>query len=185
MEASFRGLCPRDDAEQRVGRQTGPWYCASCAAVWKRADTARLSAASRARVAVPGTEASGSIRPSLHLLVMAQRRDSSGVSEPEFPTGQGQDVSFFLELITDSAQLAKRLEVSASASLKLGIGGGSAKAKFVSEQKINSYSAFLLVHVVVKNPTKRIRDVRITDSARELLATGKRAYFAGVVEMSS
>ncbi len=99
-------------------------------------------------------------------------------TEPESTTvGQGQDVSFFLELITDSVQLAKRLEVSASASLKVGLGGGSAKAKFVADQKINSYSAFLLVHVVVKNPTKRIRDVRLADSARELLATGKREGF--------
>jgi hypothetical protein len=47
-------------------------------------------------------------------------------TEPESPTvGQGQDISFFLELITDSAQLAKRLEVSASASLKVGLGGVS------------------------------------------------------------
>lgn len=99
-------------------------------------------------------------------------------TEPELPTvGQGQEVSFFLELITDSAQLAKRLEVSASASLKLGVGGGSAKAKFVSEQKINSYSCFLLVRVVVNNPTKRIRDVRLADTARELLATGKESEF--------
>jgi hypothetical protein len=55
--------------------------------------------------------------------------------------------------------------------------GGSAKAKFVSEQKINSYSVFLLVHVVVRNPTKRIRDVRLADSARELLATGQQEAF--------
>ena len=61
--------------------------------------------------------------------------------------------------------------------MKLGIGKGSAKAKFVAEQKINSYSVYLLVHVLVTNPTKRLRDVRLTDSARELLASGKPEEF--------
>jgi hypothetical protein len=97
--------------------------------------------------------------------------------EPQSSIGQGQDVTFSMEVITDSSQLARKLSVSASASLKVGVGGGSAKAKFVTEQKLNSYSTFLLLHVTVTNATQRLRDVRLSDSARKLLATGKPNEF--------
>jgi hypothetical protein len=91
-------------------------------------------------------------------------------TDPESPAGVlGQKVSFKLRQITSSSELAKELEISASASLRATFGGASAKATFASSQKINQFSIYLLVQVRVTNPTRRLRDVKLTNEASELL----------------
>lgn len=97
-------------------------------------------------------------------------------SEPG--VGRGQEITFKLVQFTDTLQLSNSLDVSASASMKADfLGSGSAKAKFVATQKTNSYSIYLLVRILVTNPTKLLRDVLLKEEARNLLARGQNEEF--------
>jgi SepF-like predicted cell division protein (DUF552 family) len=91
-------------------------------------------------------------------------------TEPESPVGvSGQEVVFKLRQITSSTELAKELNISASASLKAQFGKVSAKASYASQQNINQFSIYLVAQVSVTNPTRRLRDVKLTDEAWRLL----------------
>ena len=73
-------------------------------------------------------------------------------STKDVPSAGGQDVSFSLEMTSNSASLAKQIGLSATASLKYGISGsGSFKASFVNSIKQNSFSVYLVVQVNVIN----------------------------------
>jgi hypothetical protein len=91
-------------------------------------------------------------------------------TEPESPVGvAGQEVVFKLRQITSSSELAKELNISASASLRAAFGKVSAKATYVSQQNINQFSVYLIADVSVTNPTRRMRDIKLTDEAWKLL----------------
>ncbi|NEQ52048.1 MAG: hypothetical protein F6K11_18225 [Leptolyngbya sp. SIO3F4] len=83
----------------------------------------------------------------------------------------GQKVEFRLTQITNNAELTKSLNVTASASLGLGLFSGSAEAKYTSQQQINRYSTYLLISVIVQNPDKIIRSPRLKSEAFKLLQT--------------
>lgn len=88
----------------------------------------------------------------------------------EVPEGVGgQEVIFKLRQITSSLDLAKELNISASASLRAAFGNVSAKASYVSQQNINQFSIYLLAQVSVTNPLRRMRDVKLTDETWKLL----------------
>jgi hypothetical protein len=74
-----------------------------------------------------------------------------------------------LKLIENSYELAQSLDVSASVSVFHLSFGGSAKARYLSTQQINSFSLYLLVSVQVSNPDMVISRPRLTDEARRLL----------------
>jgi hypothetical protein len=91
-------------------------------------------------------------------------------TEPELPLRVlGQEVEFKIRQITSSAELAKELSISASASLKSQFGSVSAKASYASQQNVNQFSIYLIAQVRVTNPARRLRDVKLTDEAWNLL----------------
>ncbi len=100
------------------------------------------------------------------------RGDAVIRTEPTNPVGlDGQQTLFKLEVVEDTHSLARSMEVNASASLRLGFGSGSAKAAFVSQQEVNSYSVFCVVSVSVRNATKAMRDVTLNSSALKLVSS--------------
>jgi hypothetical protein len=88
----------------------------------------------------------------------------------ELEGGKGQTVFFRHYLVKSSSELAKHLELSASASINAKwFSEASAKARFLTVSKINQYSVYLLVQVVVTNSRQLMRDVNLTTDARNLL----------------
>jgi len=91
-------------------------------------------------------------------------------TDPEPPLGvTGQEVVFKLRQITTSSELAEELNISASGSFRAQFGKASAKASYASQQNINRFSVYLLVQVLVTNPVERMRDVKLTAEAWDLL----------------
>jgi hypothetical protein len=98
------------------------------------------------------------------------RGDCVILTDPESPAGvSGQEVVFKLRQITSSSELSKELNISVSASLKAQFGKVSAKASYASQQNINQFSIYLVAQVSVTNPTRRMRNVKLTDEAWNLL----------------
>ena len=82
----------------------------------------------------------------------------------------GQDTAFNLQIIEGSSQLAKALNVTASASFS-GYGfSASAEAKYLSEQEVSKYNLYALVSVRVTNPDKVIRNRRLKPETFQFLA---------------
>lgn len=107
-----------------------------------------------------------------------QRGDGVVRTPAEEVTGaEGQTVSFFLDRIETLEQLETALGVSAEASVGFGIGGGSAKLDFVRNCSFNSFSLFMLARVAVMNSFRQMRDVRLTESAAALVASGEGERF--------
>ncbi len=66
-----------------------------------------------------------------------------------------QESIFKIDLIESSHELAKKLKITTSASLKVGFGRGSAAASYVDEQQLNQYSLYILVSAEVLTPSER------------------------------
>jgi hypothetical protein len=89
---------------------------------------------------------------------------------PVVDNSQGQKVEFHLRQITNTAELHESLNVSASASVGIGLFGASAEFKYVAQQQVNQYSTYLLASVIVKNPDRIIRSPRFKPDVYKLLA---------------
>lgn len=88
----------------------------------------------------------------------------------EIEGGEGQTTSFQLHQITTTEELAKSLEIDFAASINAAFyGSGSFKAKYAYEQKINKFSVYLLVRVVIKNPWRQMSDIKLNEEAKQLL----------------
>ena len=111
--------------------------------------------------------------------VAGEVRDDCVVrTTPEPPSGvAGQEVIFKLRQITSSSALMKELNISASASLRATFGKVSAKASYASKQNVNQFSIYLLVQVSVTNPMRRMRDIKLTDEAWDLLEKNGEEQF--------
>lgn len=73
----------------------------------------------------------------------------------DVPGADGQEVLFKVELVSSTESIMEKLNVSASASLKYGMtGSGSATASFASQFQQNSYTIYIIVHVIVTNKQK-------------------------------
>ncbi len=93
------------------------------------------------------------------------RTEPQGIEDAE-----GYKISFRLRQVTTIQELEKSLEVDLSASIHFTLyGKGSLKAKYISEQKINKYSIYLLVRVVVKKPLRQMMNVELKNDAEQLL----------------
>lgn len=89
------------------------------------------------------------------------------------PEGVGGDEIFFaIDLISTRQELMRRMNISASASLKVAIGSGSSKARYFSEQNVHRYSIYIVVTCVVQHTSRRMRDVELNTQARQLLEAG-------------
>ncbi|NIR28750.1 MAG: hypothetical protein GWN84_05420 [Gammaproteobacteria bacterium] len=85
-------------------------------------------------------------------------------------TGGGQETLFELKMVRSLSELRKAMELSASAAFSGLLGGASAKARWVSEQKLHRESVYLLVKVEVKNRKEQLLDYRISEGAAAMLA---------------
>jgi hypothetical protein len=83
----------------------------------------------------------------------------------------GQQVIATLDLITSQEKLLEKLNFSASASIKIGLGSGDVRMKFAQESAYNEYSVYLLATVIVSNPPKTLVNRRLKPEA---LALAKR-----------
>lgn len=95
------------------------------------------------------------------------------------PVGAGgQTVNYELLQIEDASTLRKSLNISASAALSGGIGGGSAKASFFNSLEIDSYGLYIFLHVRVSNPTMTVKDFLLTENAIAYLTEyGAESFF--------
>lgn len=82
------------------------------------------------------------------------------------PLAAGQTVYQEISYTRSTSDLAKFLSVSASASIKTATGGGSARAKFAKQIKINKFSVNLLVFISVENAQQilKLNDLRLTEN---------------------
>jgi hypothetical protein len=110
--------------------------------------------------------------------------------DPPVSEQPGQTTSFYLETVTSSRDLAQTLNISAAASLDLGIFSGSAEFSLVRSTDINSFYTYALVRVSVMNPPMIIRNPRLTQQARSMLeqqgwnafaAAYSWEYIAGII----
>ncbi|NUN04545.1 MAG: hypothetical protein HUU57_02175 [Bdellovibrio sp.] len=69
-----------------------------------------------------------------------------------------QESVFKFELIESRYDLAKKIGVSAAASLKSGFNKGSASVSYLNEQSLNSYSIYILVSAEVLTPIEHAMD---------------------------
>ncbi|WP_428718868.1 hypothetical protein [Undibacterium curvum] len=107
---------------------------------------------------------------------MATAIDPTSLTEPV--GAGGQTVTYELQQIEDASSLRKLLNISASASLTGGIGGGTAKASFFSGLEISSYSSYIYLRVRVSNTSRALREYKMTDNAINFLKEfGINAFF--------
>lgn len=99
------------------------------------------------------------------------RGDWVKTTDPPPPKGgQGQEISFQLHKVNSTQELAQHLDFSTNANINCAsFIQGSATAAFLSKRKINRYSVYLLLRVLVKNSALRMRDVELKQQARKLL----------------
>lgn len=84
--------------------------------------------------------------------------------------GQGQEIFFQLHKVNSTQELAQHLNFSTNANINCAsFIEGSATTAFLSNRKINRYSVYLLLRVVVKNPALQMRDVELKQQAIKLL----------------
>jgi hypothetical protein len=99
------------------------------------------------------------------------RGDSVIRTPPETVEGAGGNiVDFRLSQVETHQELLEALDVSASVSLGNAItGGGSAQAAFSNKHSLDAYSLFLIVAVNVVKAHERMRDVKLSDDASDLM----------------
>lgn len=89
----------------------------------------------------------------------------------------GEDVYFAVDMVSSREELARFMNISASASLKYAVFSGGGKTRYFAEQKIYKYSLYIVVACVVQHSAKRMRDVELTANAKQLLAIGNTEKF--------
>ncbi len=82
---------------------------------------------------------------------------------------QGQETSFYLDLIKNRYELNEKMGVSASASYS-GLFKASAKTTFVNEHKFNRESVYLIARVLVTNSRTQLIEYKPSDSFAEFIA---------------
>lgn len=110
--------------------------------------------------------------------------DSTGICV-KFPSGvydenrledTNFENTFKLELIESKYDLAKKMGITASASIKSGWGKGSATASYLDEQKINKYSIYILVSNEVLIPSQTIQDELLDEDYKDLAISHPEAF---------
>jgi hypothetical protein len=87
----------------------------------------------------------------------------------------GKSIYFSLDLIEDTKTLARKMSVSASASISYGLFGGEGKAKFVAESEMSQNSVFALATIRVRNAPLILFNPKLAaDAAETLVANPER-----------
>ena len=87
-----------------------------------------------------------------------------------------QESVFKLELIESRYDLAKKIGVSAAASLKSGFNKGSASVSYLNEQSLNNYSIYILVSAEVLTPVERTMDEDLDRDFVDLARSQPKAF---------
>lgn len=87
-----------------------------------------------------------------------------------------QESTFKLELIESKYDLAKKLGVTATASLKSGFSKGSATVNYVNEQSLNQYSIYILVSAEILTPLERAKDEQFDSDYIDLARSNPKAF---------
>lgn len=87
-----------------------------------------------------------------------------------------QENIFKFELVESKYDLAKKLGVTASASLKSGFSRGSVSASYVEEQKLSQYSVYILVSAEVLTPPQRVVNETLDPYFVDLAATNPNVF---------
>jgi hypothetical protein len=89
----------------------------------------------------------------------------------------GEEVVFAINAVSSRKELARFMNITASASMRYAMFSGAGKTKYFETLSINQYSIYIVVACVVSHSAKRMRDVVLKDSARQLLASGNSEQF--------
>lgn len=87
-----------------------------------------------------------------------------------------QESTFKLELIESKYDLAKRLGITATASLKSGFSKGSATVNYLNEQSLNQYSIYILVSAEILTPLERAKDEQFDSDYIDLARSNPKAF---------
>lgn len=87
-----------------------------------------------------------------------------------------QESVFKFELIESRHDLAKKIGVTAAASLKSGFSKGSASVSYLNEQSVNSYSLYVLVSAEVLTPIERTIDEDLDPDYIDLATSNINAF---------
>ncbi len=102
------------------------------------------------------------------------------VERSELQGSGGQRVTFTVAAITSRSALSEVLSVSASMSLAASVGGmpisGSGKIAWFNARRVNNFAVFIVISASVRNSEKRMRAVKLEDSARDLFARDPGAF---------
>lgn len=94
------------------------------------------------------------------------------------PEGEGgEDVYFAIDMISSRQELARFMNITASASMRYAVFSGGGKTRYFEEQKINQFSIYIVVACIVQHSAKRMRDVELKASARQLLVSANTDKF--------
>ncbi|WP_375428097.1 hypothetical protein [uncultured Sphingomonas sp.] len=89
---------------------------------------------------------------------------------------KGQDVEYVLSAVTNYSELKKALNISAAASLGIGIYSGGAAMSLERSERHTRFDSFLLVGVKVRNPSQVLRRAELTSGARRLMLRSRRRF---------
>lgn len=89
---------------------------------------------------------------------------------------KGQDVEYVLKSVTDYSELKKTLNISASASLGIGIYSGGAAMSLDRSESHTRLDTFLLVGVKVRNPSLILKHANLSPGALKILSKSRRAF---------
>ena len=87
-------------------------------------------------------------------------------------SGQGQTVPYHLTAIDNFEELRSELNISAAATLGIGIYSGSVSANFTSSEHHTRFDSYLLIRVTVENPAKVLKKVVPTSVALHYASLG-------------
>ena len=91
--------------------------------------------------------------------------------------GTAQTVTFSIQQVEDYDSLTKSLDISTSGGAKAVVWSAEGRAKLVRTLTVNNYSLYALASVFVKNEPTRMRNVKLSAEASELLRTrGGKAF---------
>ena len=97
---------------------------------------------------------------------------------PEEVSGaEGQKVLFDMMQVETTEELTEALGASAEVNVGMGLFNASAQFNFAQQASVNRYSLYLLVSVSVTNAFRQLRDVRLTQDAVNLWASGNQEEF--------
>lgn len=96
---------------------------------------------------------------------------------PAEVVGGGQTSDIILTLVESQDEQNRALNLSTEVSAAFGLFGGSAKFSLSEDMHFHQFSINLVIRALVENAFSQMRDVQLTDRARQFLVAGNVAGF--------